>query len=58
MLSDGYEQGGVQVAIGHAAAVDGVGCQMGLASASSKQKQIIQENLNILTDKLQQVQFV
>ena len=32
--------------------------EMGLASASSKQKQIIQENLNILTDKLQQVQFV
>lgn len=32
--------------------------KMGLASASSKQKQIIQKNLNILTDKLQQVQFV
>lgn len=31
--------------------------KMGLASASSKQKQIIQENLNILTDKLQHVQF-
>lgn len=32
--------------------------KMGLASASPKQKQIIQENLNILTDKLQHVQFV
>ena len=32
--------------------------KMGLASASAKQKQIIQENLNILTDKLQHVQFV
>ena len=32
--------------------------KMGLASASGKQKQIIQENLNILTDKLQHVQFV
>lgn len=32
--------------------------KMGLASASGKQKQIIQENLNILTDKLQCVQFV
>lgn len=32
--------------------------KMGLASASSTQKQIIQENLNILTDKLQHVQFV
>lgn len=32
--------------------------KMGLASASGKQKQIIQENLNILTDKLQRVQFV
>lgn len=32
--------------------------KMGLASASEKQRQIIQENLNILTDKLQHVQFV
>lgn len=32
--------------------------KMGLASASGKQKQIIQENLNILTDKMQRVQFV
>lgn len=32
--------------------------KMGLASASAKQKQIILENLNILTDKLQHVQFV
>lgn len=32
--------------------------KMGLATASSTQKQIIQENLNILTDKLQHVQFV
>lgn len=32
--------------------------KMGLASASGKQKQLIQENLNILTDKMQRVQFV
>lgn len=32
--------------------------KMGLASASDKQKQIIQENLKLLTDKLQHVQFV
>ncbi len=32
--------------------------KMGLATASEKQKQIIQENLNTLTDKLQRVQFV
>lgn len=32
--------------------------KMGLASASDKHRQIIQENLNILTDKLQHVQFV
>ena len=32
--------------------------KMGLASASAKQNQIIQENLNILTDNLQHVQIV
>ncbi len=32
--------------------------KMGLATASEKQKQVIQENLNTLTDKLQRVQFV
>lgn len=32
--------------------------KMGLASASGKQKQMIQDNLNLLTEKLRRVQFV
>jgi len=32
--------------------------KMGIATASDKQKQLIQQNLDTLTDKLQRVQFV